>query len=101
MASYEDDLIARARELQRMLTTRRRLRRQLRALEVNIKHERKALKAIKHASEGRRPDIAPSRLHAGVVGLDVLHDSRISVSSTETPADVTTHELLIIDETDK
>jgi hypothetical protein len=68
--AYEDDLINRARELQRLATKRRKLRRQLKAVDVEIRHARKALNAIKQASAGRRPDIAPSRLHAGVTGFD-------------------------------
>jgi hypothetical protein len=69
-ASYENDLIKRARELQRLATRRRALRRQLKAVDADIRHARKMLNAIKQASAGRRPDIAPSRLHAGVTGYD-------------------------------
>jgi phage shock protein A len=68
--AYEDDLINRARELQRLATKRRKLRRQLKAVDVEIRHARKALNAIKQASAGRRPDVAPSRLHGGVTGFD-------------------------------
>jgi len=73
MPSYEDDLIKRARELQRLATKRRRLKRQLRQVDVEIKTARKHLNAIKQASEGRRPDAAPSRLHAGVTSVGTLH----------------------------
>ena len=66
--SYETDLILRARELERLLRSRRKLRRQLRAVEGDITHVRKVLKALQYASEGRRPDIAPSRLDAGATG---------------------------------
>jgi hypothetical protein len=71
--SYEADLIRRARELQRLVTKRNRLRRNLRAVEGDIRTARKALKAIQQASEGRRPDVAPSRLDAGTTGLGLLH----------------------------
>lgn len=71
MPTHEDELIARARELQRLQTKRRRLRRNLRAVEADIKHVRKMLKAIKAASEGRRPDAAPDRLFGGVVAIGV------------------------------
>lgn len=67
--SYESDLINGARELQRLLTKRRRLRRQLKELETQVRHARKFVKAIQQASEGRRPDIAPSRLFNGATGL--------------------------------
>lgn len=73
MATREDHLIACARSLQRLLTARRRLRRQTRVIEKDIKHERKMLAALKAASEERRPDAAPSRLHAGVTAVGVLH----------------------------
>jgi prefoldin subunit 5 len=66
--SYELDLINRARELQRLQTRARKLRRQLRTTEQDIRHVRKVLKSLQHASEGRRPDIAPSRLFNGVTG---------------------------------
>lgn len=66
--SYETDIITRARELQRLQTQRRKLRRQLRAVDTDIRLVRKVLKSLQHASEGRRPDIAPSRLNNGVTG---------------------------------
>jgi phage shock protein A len=73
MPSYEDDLIRRARELQRLATKRRRLKRQLKQVDLDIKKARKDLNAVKQASEGRRPDAAPSRLHAGVTSVGTLH----------------------------
>ena len=73
MPSYEDDLIKRARNVQRLATKRRRLKRQLKQVDAEIKLERKHLNAIKMASEGRRPDAAPSRLHAGVTSVGTLH----------------------------
>jgi hypothetical protein len=73
MPSYEDDLIKRARELQRLATRRRKLKRQLKQTDAETKTARKHLNAIKQASEGRRADAAPSRLHAGVTAVGVLH----------------------------
>lgn len=69
MPTYEEDLIKRARELQRLATKRRRLKRQLKQVEKDIRHSRKFLAAIKQASEGRRPDVMPNRLDAGVTGF--------------------------------
>lgn len=69
MPTYADELIARARELQRLLTKRRRLRRHLREVERDVRHVRKMLKAVKAASEGQTADIAPDRLFGGVVGI--------------------------------
>lgn len=74
MPSYEDELIQRARELQRLATRRRKLKRQLKAVDAEIKKARKILMQVKQSSEGRRPDLAPSRLHAGVTAVGVLHD---------------------------
>ena len=82
----EDDLIARARELQRLVTKRRRLKRQLKVIDGDIKHTRKLLLAIKHASEDRRPDVAPDRLFAGVVGMGVAHLERIKCECCGEPA---------------
>lgn len=69
MPTYEEDLIKRARELQRLATRRRKLKRQLKEVDREIKICRKFLSAIKQASEGRRPDIMPSHLTNGVTGL--------------------------------
>lgn len=73
MPSYEDELIQRAREVQRLATRRRKLKRQLKVVDADIKHARKLLMAVKAASEGRRADAAPSRLHAGVTAVGTLH----------------------------
>jgi phage shock protein A len=72
MATHEDELIARARELQRLLTQRRKLRRQLRLVELDVRHVRKMLNALKAASQQRRPDAAPNRLTAGVTAIGVM-----------------------------
>lgn len=69
MPTYEEDLIKSARELQRLATRRRKLRRQLKECDAAIKHARKFLSAIKQASEGRRPDVAPNRLDGGASGF--------------------------------
>lgn len=69
MNTYEEDLIRRARELQRLATRRRKLKRQLKHVDTEIKVCRKHLTAIKQASEGRRPDVAPNRLDGGVSGF--------------------------------
>lgn len=74
--SYEDDLIKRARELQRLATKRRRLKRQLKFVDGEIKVARKNLLLVKQASEDRRADAAPSRLHAGVTSVGTLNDGR-------------------------
>jgi hypothetical protein len=68
MPTYEDEMIKRARELQRLATRRRKLKRQLKETDVAIKHCRKMLNAVRQASEGRRPDIMPSRLDNGATG---------------------------------
>lgn len=69
MSTYEDDLIKRARELQRLATRRRKLKRQLKETDAAIRHVRKFINAIKQASEGRRPDVAPNRLDNGATGF--------------------------------
>ena len=38
-------------------------------IDADIKAARKILMAVKASSEGRRPDLAPSRLHAGVTAI--------------------------------
>lgn len=72
MPTYENELIARARELQRLATKRRKLKRQLKACNLEMRHVRKMLNALKRTSEQRRPDIAPSRLFGGVTGIATM-----------------------------
>jgi hypothetical protein len=79
--SYETQLIAAARGLQRLATKRRALVKRLKALDAEIRHERKMLNALRHGSEASRPDVAPSRLHAGVTGYDYSAAKRIEVKS--------------------
>lgn len=69
MPTYEEDLIKRARELQRLATKRRKLKRQLKQVTVEMRHARKLLKAVQAASEGRRPDVMPNRLDGGASGF--------------------------------
>ena len=68
--SYEDDLILRARELERLQRQRRKLRRQLRVTEVDIRHVKRVLKALRTASASARPQTAPNRLTGGVTGYE-------------------------------
>ena len=82
--TYEDDLIKRARELQRLATKRRQLRRQLKAVDADIRQARKFLNAIKGASAERRPDIAPNRLFAGVAGFDYAKAKRATADDPTT-----------------
>ena len=81
--AYEDDLIKGARELQRLATKRRKLRRQLKATDAEIRHARKMLNAIKGASAARRPDLAPSRLHGGATGLDYAAAKAVAADATK------------------
>jgi hypothetical protein len=92
MPTREDELIARARELQRLLTQRRKLRRQLRAVDADVRHVRKMLKALKAESEQRRPDAAPSRLHAGVTACGVSGEN-VRKSELSAAPDIELHQL--------
>jgi hypothetical protein len=77
MATYEDDLIARARDLQRLLTKRRRLKRQLKVIEGDLKIVKKALKAVQMASANRQFNAIPSRLTNGATGFIPLAETEL------------------------
>lgn len=77
MATYEDDLITRARELQRLLTKRRRLKRQLKVVDADLKVVKKALKAVQMASANRQFNAIPSRLTNGATGFVPLSETEL------------------------
>lgn len=66
--TYETELLRSARALARLQTQRRKLRRQLRAVETDIKLERKTLKALAAQDRDREPDVMPSRLFGDGAG---------------------------------
>jgi len=49
---YPSTLVAEARDLERNIARRRKLRRELRALDLTIRHNRKMLKALAGAEQG-------------------------------------------------
>ena len=64
--TYTDELLRSARTLARLQTQRRKLRRQLRQVELDIKAERKTLNAI--VNRNTDPDLVPSRVFGAGVG---------------------------------
>lgn len=66
MPTYEQELLRSARNLARLQTQRRRLKRQLKACEKDIRAERKNLSAL--ANRNTDPDIIPSRVFGDGVG---------------------------------
>jgi chromosome segregation ATPase len=67
--TYEQELLNAARAVARLQSQRRSLRRKLRQLEVELRHERKILRAIASRNDERRPDVMPSRVFGDGVGL--------------------------------
>jgi len=65
----EAELIRIVRAVARLQAQRRKLRRQLKAIEKDLRIERKHQRAIVQELEQRRPDVAPMRLFAGAVGM--------------------------------
>jgi multidrug resistance efflux pump len=68
-ATYEQELLNAARAVARLQTQRRKLRRQLKKVEADLRHERKMLRAIANRNDERRPDVMPSRVFGDAVGL--------------------------------
>lgn len=66
--TFAVELMRCARNVARLQTQRRRLRRQLKKCEQDIKLERKHLKSLAAINEDRDPDIIPSRLFGDGVG---------------------------------
>lgn len=69
--SYEADLLTAARTVARLQVRRRRLRQQLKALDAELRHARKILRALASAKEDRHPDVIPSRVFGEAVGHKV------------------------------
>jgi hypothetical protein len=80
-SNYEAELVRSARSLARLQTQRRKLRRQLRVVETEIRAERKTLKAL--AAANRDPDVVPSKLFGDGVGYKVQRDERVAVEPFE------------------
>lgn len=83
MPTYERELVAAARAVARLQTTCRRLRRQLKKAQGELRHEKKMLRGLMSASADRRPDIIPSRLFGdgvGIVPIAVERDERSAAS---------------------
>lgn len=64
--TFEAEIVRCARNVARLQTRRRRLRREIKKIEVDLKAERKHLKAL--SMENRDPDVVPSRLFGEGVG---------------------------------
>jgi len=67
-ASYEQELLTAARAVARLQNKRRALKRQLKEVEGELRHERKMLRALANRNDERRPDVLPSRLFGGATG---------------------------------
>lgn len=68
-ATYEQELLTAARKVARLQVRRRTLRKAIKQVDADLRHERKMLRALANRDEDRRPDIAPSRLFGGATGL--------------------------------
>jgi len=69
MKTYSEALVRAARAVARLQTARRRLRRQLRQIETDLKVEKKHVRALMQELDDRRPDIVPSRSFGDGVGF--------------------------------
>ena len=69
MPTYETELLAAARAVARLQAKRRTLKRQLKQVAAELRHEKKMLRALAEKVDERRPDVWPSRVFGGGVGL--------------------------------
>jgi hypothetical protein len=67
----EAELVRTVRAIYRLQTQARKLRRQLKRNQADLRHERRMLRGLQQALAARdaAPDIAPMRLFAGAVGI--------------------------------
>jgi hypothetical protein len=63
--SYEQEMLNGARAVARLQAKRRTLRRKLREVEQELRHEKKMLRALINRKDAPRPDVMPSRLFNG------------------------------------
>lgn len=67
-ATYEQALLTAARKVATLQAKRRRYRKLLKEIDVDLRHEKKMLRALATRDDAPRPDVAPSRLFGGTVG---------------------------------
>lgn len=72
MQMRDAELIATVRKIAALQTKARRLRRQLKRVSTDLRHERRMLRGLRQAINNP-PDVVPSRLIAGVGGFERLH----------------------------
>jgi multidrug resistance efflux pump len=67
-ATYEQELLTAARAVARLQAKRRSLRKRLKEVEAELRHEKKMLRAVANRNDAPRPDVMPSRLFNGATG---------------------------------
>lgn len=67
--TYEQELLNSARAVARLQAKRRSLRRKLKQVDADLRHEKKMLRGIANRNDERRPDVMPSRVFGDGVGL--------------------------------
>ena len=69
MPTHTEELVRAARRLATLQTTRRKLRRELKRVELDLRHEKKTLRALMGELDARRSDVMPSRVFGDGVGV--------------------------------
>lgn len=73
----ERELLATARKVAHLQQRKRKLRRELKKVDADLKHEKKMLKAlIAKDDPAPRPDVVPSRVFGDAVGFTVPKPER-------------------------
>lgn len=88
--SHEAELLRTVRAITRLQTQRRKLRRQLKQVDIDLRMERKNLKALADLKAHREPDVFPSRVFGDGVGHKIRH----SGDEKPAPAPVDTSEVV-------
>jgi len=72
MQMRDAELIATVRKISALQTKATRLRRQLKRVKADLRHERRMLRGLR-AALNESPDVIPNRLFGAGIGLDTLH----------------------------
>jgi len=83
MPTYEQEMLKAARDVARLQTRKRFLRRELKRVDKDLKHAKKFLRALVSRDSERRPDIIPSRVFGDGVGRLALTGT--DATKTELP----------------
>lgn len=84
MPSNEDELLKAARAVVRLQNQIRKFQRNIKVAKDQLRLERKHLRGLASAKD-IGPDVMPSRIHGGAVGLKAPKVEKVPATTTELP----------------